>query len=211
MKIRFTVIAAAAFCFATLLGQATAGVIIDFDTVPGGAALPNNSVLSNQYASLGITFSGFENGGAVSQPIATTQFSSEFGGSPVSGQVLENRDVNNSRGDIIVFDFAGSTSGIEFDFIPFGTSGPATQIEAFDSNGNSIYNSTIGGPSGTNVNFHYVLPVAGVFSFEMRQPGDTWVWGLDNLQFNMNPVPEPASLTIFGTICLLGFGRRRKA
>ena len=200
-------------CVVALAATATANaapIVINFDTLPGGAPLPNNSVLTNQYSSVGVTFSGFENNIAVSQPTATNAFSSEFGGPPVSGQVLENRDVNNNRADVIRFNFSSPTSGIEFDFLPFGSLGPNTLIQAFDSNGNLLHSSTIGGPASTNVNFHYILPVSGVSSFTMTQPDDGWVWGMDNLQFSQE-VPEPISLLVFGGLVAGGgwLARRR--
>ena len=198
-------IIASLFVFSPFAAHST---LITFDEVP------NNTVLTDQYMSLGLVIAGFENGGAVSQPIATTAFSGEFGGPPVSGQVLENRDADNSRADLIRFIFSGAASGIEFDFLPFGSSGPNTLIEAFDQSMNLLFSSTIGGPATSSVNFHYVLPVAGVYSFTMSQPTDSWVWGMDNLQFGIADsvaVPEPGTLALLG-IGLFGVGlsRRRK-
>ena len=160
-------------------------ILIDFDTLPGGGALPNNSVLTNQYSAVGAIFSGFENGGSVLQPTATTQFSGEFGGLPVSGQILENRDTSNNRADVVEISFLSSVFGIEFDFVPFGSQGPNTQFIAFDSLSNQIFNQAVGGPASTNVNFHYtgLSALSGVARLEIHQPRDNWVWGLDNLQY----------------------------
>ena len=74
---------------------------------------------------------------------------------------------------------------------------------------NLLFSSTIGGP--TSLNFHYVLPVAGVYSFSMTQPTDTWVWGMDNLEFDINAIPEPGTLALLGLgLFGMGLSRRRK-
>ncbi len=190
---------------------------IDFDTLPGGGALADGSVLSNQYAAWGVNFSGFENGTAVPQPLATTAFSGEFGGAPVSGNVLENRDVNNSRADVIRIEFDSGVSGIAFDFIPFGSKGPDTRFLAYDAADNLLLDTTAGGPASSYVNFHYtgLSALSGVARLDILQPDDGWVWGLDNFSFTSGAgptsVPEPGTLALLGLgLAGLGAMRRRK-
>jgi hypothetical protein len=206
MNRSLTVLSAILFLFAA--ANSEGAVLVDFDTVPGGGALPNNSVLSNQYASVGVVFSGIEDGFAVVQPTATTEFSGEFGGPPVSGQVLENRDVVNSRADIIRFSFSPPASGIEFDFIPFGNLGAETRLQALDGGGGLLFDQLVGGPASTNVNFHYtgLSALSGVARLEFQQPHDDWVWGLDNLQFTSVPEPTTVALLLFAWVSLV---RRR--
>jgi len=193
------------------LSANAAPVLINFDTLPGGGPLANNSVLTTQYSTWGVTFAGFENSLTVSQPIASSVYSAFHGGAPVSGQVLLNRDINDNRGDLIAINFLTPASGIEFDFLPFGGSGPATLVQAFDSSNALIFSANIGGPGFTAGNWHFALPVNGVSRLTLTQPFDTWVYGVDNLQFEATAIPEPATLAVFGGIAVAGlFGYRRR-
>jgi hypothetical protein len=203
-------------CLVALVPFAAQAAVIDFDNLPGGGALPNNSVLTNQYASVGVIFEGFE-GSAVAQPIATTVFSGQVGGAPVSGQYLMNLNAADNRADVIRMRFSGPASGIAFDFIPFGSGGANTSLQAFDTGGTLIFNDVIGGTTVINSNIHYtgLSGLTGVARLDILQPGDIEPWGMDNLQYRnavSAPVPEPGSLGLLcvGVLGLAHLRRKRK-
>lgn len=203
---------------ATLLTIATptwaAPVVIDFDTLPGGGSIADGTVITDQYDSLGVTFSAFENGVlSAGGPVATTDFApggqdgnrlGNFIGDPM------NPISGASRADVLRIDFASLVDNVSFDFFPQGSQGGNTLVEAFDGMGGLLFSGTTG-ISGFPVIANYVLPVNGVSRIDITQPTDSWNWGLDDLTFEeSSAVPEPTSLCL---LAIGGFGlaiRRRR-
>lgn len=198
--------------FLGVSGANAAPIVMDFDTDSGGAAILSGTVLGGQYT--GVTFSGVENGSAVATPIATNTFFADMGGAPVSGNILQNRFSGNNRADFVTISFASAVRGIMFDFVPFGSQGPATTIEVFGGSG-LLYSGLLGGPASSAVNFSYtdIFDWSGVRSVVFGQAIDDWVWGLDNFQYSVAEVPLPGAFPFLvfalGAIGLVG--RRRKA
>lgn len=181
------------------LAAATAqAALITFDEVPDG------TVLSNQYAALGVTFSA----DLARAPQATTAFcAGECGGLPVSGNILENRNAGNDRARHTTISFAAPTSGISFDYVPFGSLGGNTLVEAFDASDVLLWSSTTG--TGCDpCNYPFLVAAAGVSKLVLTNPQDGWVFGLDNLRFES--VPEPGTFALAG-LALVGLALRRRA
>ena len=178
--------------------------LIDFDGFSSGTSL------TNQYASQGILFSGFENGAPIAPEIRSQQFVSSPASSP---NYLTNffnfpSTSTGNRLDEIRMDFTSpvenvsmiiNTAGnntIQFDLYDFSGTFLSTQLK----NGNSVSNVPIS-LTGTNI--------GRISAF---QPSDGWWWTLDDLSFDAAPVPEPSSFALLGMGALgfIGCGWRRK-
>lgn len=175
---------------ATVIGSAnfTSPTMIDFETAP-------NALIGSFYSGLGITFTNIEGGntystGATPASRTGTNFTSGFANGELLFSSTMTRfgvDITTNNGDDTqIYAYLGSTLvGSEF-FNTFGagSNGSFAGVE-FLSGFDRIVIDTFG-------------PVNGAF-------------GIDNLRFESNSVPEPGTLTLFG-LGLLGFvaARRRK-
>lgn len=186
-------------------------VTIDFDNLPGGGPVVDGAVVTNQYSSLGATFSVLEEnlvmGGG---PLATTAFAP----AGQQGNRLGNFYNNDLglRADILRIEFSQLADDIFFDFFPQGDLGEQTRVIAYDENGN-VLSDQLTGIGGFPVIAPFNVSADGVKRLDILQPGDEWNWGLDNLSFTLEPlaVPEPATFAVLASALLgLGFARRRR-
>lgn len=208
MKIAQKLLAGAALVACIAAMPASASVLIDFDTDASGSPIASGTDLSNQYASLGLTFELFENGALVSP---TGFASSQFVGGAGTGNGLWNvrgsifPQTNATQLDILRLNFATPISNLSF--ITDGFS-DRTIFNAYGIGGSLIGTFTNAGGGTANVSFAN----NSISRLDALQGNDGFAFRIDNLRFDMGPaVPEPATWLMmiigFGGI---GYSMRRK-
>ena len=208
--------AAALLAFSAAAGPIT----INFDTLPDGSALPNNSAVDVQYLANGVTISG----GMTVTPIATSDDCAGGCGSLVQGQILENWNSAGARARTMTISFTDPVSDISFVFVPFGQMGDKISVQAFVAD-TQVFQAATGTQraSASDLSYLFAVDADGVTSLRLSGYG-TWVFGLDNLKFTVDDpplwgsdaggnkavVPEPGSLVLAGlALAALGLSRRR--
>ncbi len=157
------------------------GALVDFDNLPGGGTIPADTILTSQYASIGVTFSASENGSPVSSAVINTY-------SPISSNYWANTN-NGSFGpryDVLIMEFADPVSGVGWLTQSYG--GLSITFNAYDAGYNLLETIVVTGdwvPTS--------FAAAGISRIEALQPDDGWGWGMDNLAFSSAPIPEPAT------------------
>lgn len=190
---------------AVLIGMASPAqaVLIDFDNLPGGGSLATLSVLKEQYASLGVHFSAFEDGVEVdSQVLDIAPFSGNYWGNTGNEFQGEAHDVLRIEFDSPVENVSWRTQsfgGAQIDFIANDDAG--NLLEIVPGMGSWVSTSF----SATNIS-----------RITAQQPFDFWGWGMDELTFDVvaaAPIPEPTTFALWGVLGGLGLiaaQRRRK-
>lgn len=176
--------------------------LIDFDTSPMGSLAPD-TVLKEQYSSWGVHFSAWEDSEEVNSVVTNSYalYSGNWWGNTNSGDF-------GPRHDILRVMFDDAANNVQWFVNSHG--GNPILFQAYDDQDTLLEEFS---HYSTYPNFDQVgFTSSGIARIDMLQPSDSWGWTLDNLSFNMdtNPVPEPASLFLFGT-GLVGFLARRKA
>jgi len=162
---------------ATMASPALAVEFIDFETTAGGAATVVGSAVGNDFAALGLTFTGasyFQCGGGCP--------------APTDGTVISGAGFTSA----FTVDFLNAISG----FSAVNVTSSAFTASAFDGGGNLLGSSSVSGPLET-VSFNF----GGISSIQFST---TTQFGVDNFQFTQgnSAVPEPATWAMM----LLGFG-----
>jgi len=193
----------------TFSAAATSAAVIDFDDLAGGS-LSAGTLVTNQYAGVGVTFVDSYTGGAHAENFlgslmpgssAPNVLWTDQGGGSLSGQYLEVL-------------FSSAVTGVS---ALFGTSlGADITLEAYS--GTTLLNSlTLVGSvsSGGVLSGTIGVGDAGVTSarfFSNSGGGRSFNFSIDNLAFNSGTVPEPGTLALLGLgLAGLGVSRRRKA
>lgn len=197
-----------ALALAALPFVATAApILIDFDSSPVGA-IASGTVITSQYASLGVTFSALEDGNTVST-WAATQFAASTAGAGHAGNSLWNCNVGcGPRADIIRINFAAPVNGVSWSVDSEG--GLPITFNAYSATNVLLQSVQV---TSTWPNFAPAsFSVSGIARIDALQPSDTWGWSMDNLQFTSgSTVPEPGSLALAGlTLAAAGLVRRRR-
>lgn len=198
-------------CLGAALGSAnTYAAFISFETAPDGAAIVAEVGLTNQFASLGVVFSAAENGVAVTPTIQSP--SVFFGELAFSGTNFANNQIAGfgpsdsiNRADVFTMSFLGQASGVSFYVDPNGSADPVFNAYSAD---NSLLETITVNVDGWNL---YSFASSGIARIEGIQPTDSWNYGIDDLTFTLNRVPEPGALALLGlSFAGLAATRRRK-
>ena len=189
-----------------VLGAAKANAtLINFDTLPGGGPVANNTFIGNQYASLGVTFSLFENGNPTWKPLATSSFLGMGSHGAGSGNGLYN-----VFADVLLIDFTTPVTNVSFDTYGFFGDDTSFNFLAYDTGGSLLDTITNKDGGLMTVSFNG----GSVSHIEVLQENDLGTYRIDNLSFGpaSAPVPEPGTWMLMGTglVGLLGYGWRKR-
>jgi hypothetical protein len=202
---------------------------ITFDAGGTGGALAVGSILSNQYAAFGVSFSAnaFAGPGTSSsgRPWATntdmtivSSTGTDVGGlgtpSLVSGNLL--RSFNGWLGENGDPSFRATFSVPFVTFVAMDFAGIATaaDVRLFVYNGTTLLSTIVAGGTGQQT-LQYTAAAGQAITSVVVAPGsfDDWV-GVDNIRFTStsNVVPEPSTVVLFatGVLALGGVARRRR-
>ena len=194
---------------------AFAATTINFDTLPGGAVVGDKTPITNQYSSLGVTFSALASSGAVVAPVATN-----YAGGPTgpnySGNFLANApDASpfwfnpgfelTPRYDLIRILFAGGANNVSLSLNNFSNVSNTT-FNAYDAGGALLQTFVFQANEGwARVN----LSASGIARLDLvtsqYQQMNT-IFGIDQLTFDPaatpGGVPEPTTWAMM----IVGFG-----
>ncbi len=220
-------VAVVTLAFVSVTPTQAAFVNITFDAGGSGGALAVGTILSNQYAAFGVTFSpnAFTGAGSPTGAWATntnmgivSSTGSDVGslGTPslVSGNLL--RSFNGWLGEdgdpSFVANFSTPISTLSASFAGIAT---PSSTRLFAYNGTTLLTTAVA--TGTGQQTLTVSSATPITSVRFA-PGDFSDWvGVDNISYNTDQapvaVPEPASLTFMaiGGVTALGLSRRRRA
>ena len=179
---------------------------IDFDTLPGGGSIADNTLITNQYASQGVTFQGIL-GGASQGGVVATVYSAGPEGPLYQRNYLgnaANAAPGNPRYDLIRVDFSTAASGVSMSLNNFSLVGRTT-FSAYNASGTLLESFTTVAGNGWDLRS---FASSGIKYFTLANNvfnGSATFFGIDNLNFTAAPsagVPEPASWAML----IAGFG-----
>jgi hypothetical protein len=202
-----TLLLAAALGFSSASGA----VLIDFDTLPGGGTLASNTVLTDQYAASGVSFSAFEEGSEV----GTIVHDDGTTGAGNSGNQWFNcyPDFCTNKADVLRITFAAPVNNVQWYTDSRGNpGGDQIRFEAYDASDNLLQTVNVGN-TGLPNSLLTSFSVSNVSRIDAFQPTDNWGWSMDNLSFDVTTVPLPAAVFLFGSglIGLIGIARGYRA
>ena len=174
----------------TLAPAAVADIILTFDDL----GLPDGTIITDQYADLGITFS-VPGGSAL---LMTARFPI-FPGEPQGLQHGEVEDV------AIITDRETGFGPLVGAWIDFGSVGDGVMIEAFDGPGGT---GNLLGSDSTLTESFISVSAPNIQSVVFSQVGGGATYLIDNFTFQL--IPAPSGLALLGMAGLLGTGRRRR-
>jgi MYXO-CTERM domain-containing protein len=185
-------------------------VLIDFDNLPGGGTIPSGTNMGEQYASLGVHFSAWEDG-APAIADAAEIFAALFPNPPANeGNAwfnLDAEDAFGNRADIMRVEFDAPVNDVSwYTDSEGGPPAPGIRFEAYDADGFLIETVFVGDTGFPMFQFTQ-FTMDGISRIDMLQPADGWGWSIDNLSFT--PVPAPGALALLGLAGLASSRRRR--
>ena len=201
-------------------------ITIDFDTRPDGSAILGigvppysgtiapNSVIDDEYISLGVVFSSIDSG-----PVAVADSTTQIAGiSSPNVLVGTTSSTNFSTGGPIFIDFVDPLTGLPGVTTRVGAFSLDVDIApvsftAFDLAGNALETVFFSVGGDGSADFAGIFRAEGISSVAINDPRADF-FAIDNFIFEpVNPIPVPAAIWLFGTalIGLVGINRRRKA
>lgn len=215
--------AAAVLSLTVVAGAQAAPIVITFDPGDPIGGLTAGTTLSNQYAAVGVTFSpnAFTGAGGPTGDWATntnmTVVSSTGGdvgglGTPslVSGNLL--RSFNGWLGENGDPSFRATFGGSGVSSFSATFAGIATESSTrlFAYNGATLLDTVIATTTTgqQTLTFSSATPITSV----VLTPGDFFDWvGVDNITYELIPVPEPTSMMLLGAgLAGAAIARRRR-
>jgi len=183
--------------FVLILVPQAQGAVINFTDLPGGGTLPWGTILTNQYATLGVNFSAFEDGNPTNSYLSLI-------GNPANSWSNWNITNNIIQADILRMDFSNPVSQLEWETETYGPS--QVTFQAFDSNGSLLETVSINS-TPDNLWAPTSFSTSNISRVDAHQPTDFWQWGVDNLSFVIVPEPSTTVLLVLG---LMGVSCRRR-
>ena len=179
---------------------AAQAVLIDFDTDPFGAPLASGTALTDQYASWGALFEGYENGLA-RDTVVSTLYDDEIG---FDGNYWTNHNADGTdRYDVIRVVFLNPAQNISLYFNSAGYMPVSFYLYDADGGTLEIQNiSTMGAWEPLS------FSAGNVAYMDIYQPEDWWTYAVDDLSFDSVPIPGAVWLLGSGLMGLIGLRRK---
>jgi hypothetical protein len=180
---------------AAIISDSSTGLLSPDITIDFGVGLyADNTVITNQFSTQGITFDG---------PSTRYLGSVNQGSYSVDGAVAGLNGDNLAEPDSMLF--SSDTTDVAFTFKsnPSNTTFTA-YLDGVEQESFVAYTAYSG--EGSNVYYGFTDILLDEISYSISYKNNYFV--LDNLQFNTKVVPAPAALSIFG-LGLMGLGLRR--
>lgn len=207
---------AAVSALAIIAATPAAAASINFDTLPNGTTLSqvNETLIGDQYASLGVTFQGIYTDGTAGLPVATT-YAAGPAGPNYSGNYLGNAQTGTPfittpsfaftpRFETLRISFANGASGISLSHNDFALF-PTTTFNAYDAGDNLLQTFTVNDGNGWAIRS---ITASNVYRLDLvssvSNVGRNY-FGIDNLNFTPNAIAAVPESATWG-LMLLGFG-----
>lgn len=180
---------------AAIISDSSTGLLSPDITIDFGVGLyADNTVITNQFSTQGITFDG---------PSTRYLGSVNQGSYSVDGAVAGLNGDNLAEPDSMLFSSDVTDVAFTFKSNPSNTTFTA-YLDGVEQESFVAYTAYSG--EGSNVYYGFTDILLDEISYSISYKNNYFV--LDNLQFNTKVVPAPAALSIFG-LGLMGLGLRR--
>jgi hypothetical protein len=180
---------------AAIISDSSTGLLSPDITIDFGVGLyADNTVITNQFSTQGITFDG---------PSTRYLGSVNQGSYSVDGAVAGLNGDNLAEPDSMLFSSDVTDVAFTFKSNPSNTTFTA-YLDGVEQESFVAYTAYNG--EGSNVYYGFTDILLDEISYSISYKNNYFV--LDNLQFNTKVVPAPAALSIFG-LGLMGLGLRR--
>jgi hypothetical protein len=180
---------------AAIISDSSTGLLSPDITIDFGVGLyADNTVITNQFSTQGITFDG---------PSTRYLGSINQGSYSVDGAVAGLNGDNLAEPDSMLFSSDVTDVAFTFKSNPSNTTFTA-YLDGVEQESFVAYTAYNG--EGSNVYYGFTDILLDEISYSISYKNNYFV--LDNLQFNTKVVPAPAALSIFG-LGLMGLGLRR--